>query len=408
MYIQPSRHAGVQEVRAAATPEPDSTPALRALAPESVARELTRRGFIAGVGATVAAGAVSACSRNHAIAPSARLTDQIEGQLNYYSWGEYENPENLDDIKRKFGFKLRVDSFDSNEEMIAKLTAARGTSGYDIVVPTGQYIPAMKAHGLLMPLDHTKIPNLINLEPRFYNPPWNPNSGYAVCKNWGTTGFMYDKSITITEPTTWADFITLAQGPARGRTSVLDDPWEVLSIALGALGVDPDTQDPAQLAQAREILLQRLAPEIKVYNSSATSIIASGGLSLVQAFNGDARRSILDESSPDRWGFVFPAPTAGLWVDNFAIAAGTQHPGAAHAFINEMLDLDLSYKEMLYTGYQTGVKGVVAKAEASGIELPELLFPPENIVARLTSPTINQSGQLRTEILDEMQARSAQ
>ncbi|MFT4042276.1 MAG: extracellular solute-binding protein [Gordonia sp. (in: high G+C Gram-positive bacteria)] len=380
---------------------------VNALLPRAAVPRITRRGFLAGIGVTAAGLAVAACGSEKKVAPSAPLTDHIESQLNYYSWGDYEDPGDLDGYKDKFNVRLQVDSFGSNEEMIAKLAAARGTSGYDVVVPTGVYLPQMIQHGLIDELDHSKIPNLKNLEERFFNPPWNPGSRYAACKDWGTTGFMYLKSLTDKTPTSWGDFVSLAKGPARGKVSVVEDPWEVVSVAMGALHISPNTTKQADLDAARNLLLNDLAPTIQGYNSSITSVVAGGAYSLLQAWNGDARLTLMNESDPDKWGFVFPLPTANLFVDNFAIVRGTQHPAAAHAFINYMLTPEVSFKEMEYIGYQTGVKGMVEKGKASNLPFPDLLFPSDEIVGRLVSGNVDSATQQRTEILNQMQARSA-
>ncbi|OBC14128.1 spermidine/putrescine ABC transporter substrate-binding protein [Gordonia sp. 852002-50816_SCH5313054-c] len=380
---------------------------VRALVPRAAVSRITRRSFLAGIGVTVAGLAVTACGGDKTIAPSKPLSNDIEGQLNYYSWGDYEDPADLDAYRDKFGVRLQVDAFGSNEEMIAKLAAARGTSGYDVIVPTGVYIPQMVAHGLLDELDHSRIPNLANLEERFFNPSWNPQSRHAACKNWGTTGFMYQKSLTDKTPTSWADFISLARGPAKGKVSVVEDPWEVVSIAMGAMNIDPNTTDAKSLSAARNILVNQLAPTIQGYNSSITSIVSGGSYSLLQAWNGDARLTLMNESDPDKWGFVYPLPTANLFTDNFAIVRGTQHPGAAYAFINHMLDPEVSFRELQYIGYQTGVKGMSEKGKAADLPFPELLFPSDEIVNRLVVATVDSATQERTEILNQMQARSA-
>lgn len=355
----------------------------------------------------VAVGAAVGCTVDRKMAPSAALTDDIESQLNLYSWGDYESPETLDAMREEFGFRLQVDSYGSNEELIAKLGAARGTSGYDIVVPTGVYIPQMVEHDLIQQLDHSRVPNLANLEPRFFNPEWNPESRHGACKAWGTTGFMYLKSLVDQEPTSWADFIEIAQGPAHGNVSVLADPFEVLSIANGALGNPIDTIESRMLDAARDVLLNDLAPSVKGYNSSVTSIVTGGGFSLVQAWNGDARLTLAEMDDPDQWGFCYPAPSANIWTDNFCIAQGTQHPGAAHAFINAMLDPETSYTEMDYIGYQTGVVGLRERAESEGVDFPELLFPTDAVLDRLVPSTVDEATERRTAILNEMQARSA-
>lgn len=385
----------------------DASDAVRALVPNRSVARITRRSFLAGIGVAVAGVTVSACGGGHKIASSAPMGAAAEGRLNYYSWGDYEDPNDLDGYENRYGVTLQVDSFGSNEEMIAKLAAARGTSGYDVVVPTGVYIPQMVEHDLLDPLDHARVPNLANLEERFFDPPWNPRSRHGACKDWGTTGFMYLKSLTTRTPTTWRDFVELAQGPARGKVSVLEDPWEVVSIAMGALNIDPNTTDEKDLAAARTLLVNDLAPTLQGYNSSITSVVSGGAYSLLQAWNGDARLTLTNESDPDKWGFVYPLPTANLFVDNFAIVRGTQHPVAAHEFINYMLDPEVSYREMEYIGYQTGVKGMAEKGRAADLDYPDLLFPPDEVVDRLVSANVDSATQERTEILGQMQARSA-
>lgn len=380
---------------------------VNALVPQASVARISRRSFLAGIGVAAAGVAVSACGGSHKVAGSAPMGDTTEGRLNYYSWGDYEDPADLEAFEDEVGLTLQVDSFGSNEEMIAKLAAARGTSGYDVVVPTGVYIPQMVEHGLLDPLDHSRIPNLANLEERFFNPSWNPQSKYGACKDWGTTGFMYRKDLTSTTPTTWRDFIELAQGPARGKVSVLEDPWEVVSIAMGALNIDPNTTERKDLDAARALLVNELAPTVQGYNSSITSVVSGGAYTLLQAWNGDARLTLSEEDDPDAWGFVYPLPTANLFVDNFSIVRGTQHPVAAHEFINYMLDPEVSFREMEYIGYQTGVKGLAEKGRAADLDFPDLLFPPDEVVNRLVSANVDSATQERTEILNQMQARSA-
>ena len=189
--------------------------------------------------------------------------------------------------------------------------------------------------------------------------------------------------------------------------SVVEDPWEVVSIAMGSMNIDPNTTNAKDLAAARNILVNQLAPTIQGYNSSITSIVSGGAYTLLQAWNGDARLTLMNESEPDKWGFVYPLPTANLFTDNFAIVRGTQHPAAAYAFINHMLDPEVSFTELQYIGYQTGIKGMVEKAKAADLPFPELLFPSDEIVDRLVVATVDSATQERTEILNQMQARSA-
>ena len=184
---------------------------------------------------------LAACSSDSDSNPSAggaptgsTGTGEIEDQLNFYHWAEYDDPKLFKQFTDEFGATTKIDIYASNEEMIAKLNAAQGTAGYDIVVPTGVYIPQMVQLGLLAELDLANIPNFKNIETQYTNQPWDPDNLHSVCKDWGSTGWIYDTEAIDGEINTWNDFIAAAQGPASGKTSVLDAPGRpVRHLLLG-------------------------------------------------------------------------------------------------------------------------------------------------------------------------------
>ena len=139
-------------------------PPVRVLAHRSAARvirtELTRRGFLAT--AIMAGGAVvlSACSPGQNAAAVHAEGGPLEDKLSIYSWGDYDAPEVLEQFTAESGPRIVLDAFNSNEELIAKLVAARGTSGYDIVVPTGVFVGPMAENGLLQKFNLDLLPNM--------------------------------------------------------------------------------------------------------------------------------------------------------------------------------------------------------------------------------------------------------
>ena len=182
-----------------------------------VRAELTRRSFLATLGAFAATGALAACAGPARQTRAGVDGEPIEDKLLMYTWGEYDDPEVLDEFRQEFNVNFIVDSYGSNEELISKLVGSRGTSGYDIVVPTGGYIGAMAEHGLIQPLDHSLIPNLKNVQPELMNQPWDPDNTYSVVKTWGTTGFVYDTTKISRELKDWNDFFDCAMNEASGK-----------------------------------------------------------------------------------------------------------------------------------------------------------------------------------------------
>lgn len=378
---------------------------VRVLAPRSEAGRISRRALLGGF-AVIGAASVLGCGGERTMASTAKPDGTLEGRLNVYSWGDYENPDNITTFREKHDITVQIDAFASNEEMIAKIGASRGTSGYDVLVPSGQFVPMMVSNDLLSPLDHRLIPNLKNLEPAFTTQSWDPGNTHAVPKAWGTTGYAYDTTKIDGRPTSWQDFLDLAAGQASGSVSLLDDPWEVTSIYFGAHDIDPNTTDPKALDDAEAYLTEKLAPHVRNFNSAPTQSVIQNELALLQMYNGDARLAFTESDDASNWRFVYPTPTANLWVDTWAIARGAQHVDAAHAFIDFMLDPEVAIGEVDWNGYPTGVAGQKALAKEWELDMLDLIFPSAEIVDRLTPAELTDAQDRLTEILEQVQAKA--
>lgn len=370
-----------------------------------IARTLSRRGFVVAAGAA-GLSALTGCVASGSGRPNPAATGgPLEGALTLYSWGDYDAPDVLTGFQKKFRQTLTVSSFGSNEELVAKLVAARGTSGYDIVVPTGSFVAPMAEHGLIQRLNHELIPNLKYMDPEFLGRSWDPGNEYTICKAWGTTGFLYDVTKVKRRLSTWSDFISCAQNEASGKTSVLDDPAELTGIYFWANGIDWNTTDPKHLDAAENFLLKNLAPHVAVFDSNpGGASVPQSTQTLYQIWNGDARQGLLSSKNPGRWRWVLGAPATELWMDNWALAANAPHPESAHAFINYVLLPDNQLANVDYIGYHTGAKDIEAKAKAEGMELLDMVFfTPEQLDTMHDGKLTSAQGRL-VEIYNKMKA----
>ena len=364
----------------------------------------SRRAFLTGVGLAGLAG-LSACGQTGRMASSPPADGEIEAKLNLYSWGDYDDPEIISEFSDTAGVRVQVDSYGSNDELMAKLAGTRGTSGYDIVVPTGSRVQQMIEHDLIQPLDLERIPNFRNMDPNFIHQEFDPENRYSICKAWGTTGYVYDRTVIDRELTSWQDFIDAAGTDASGSTAILEDPWELTAIALASMGEDVNTVDEAILEKAKAIVVDDIAPHVRAYMGNAAQGMTQGGLSLLHAFNGDARQGLLESDDPDRWQFVFPTPVANLWMDNWCLATGAPHPDAAYAFINHMISPDAALRNVDYIGYHVGTQGL--KEEAADFDFPDIIFPDQEILDRLVPSEEGAGIQPRVEIYTAAQTRSS-
>lgn len=388
----------------------ESTPHIRILANESAAkvigRALSRRRFLSFAAAASATGLLAACSPAGAAATAPQATGgALEDALSIYTWGDYDAPEVLEAFTADLGPKITLSSFSSNEELISKLVAAKGTSGYDIVVPTGTFIPQMIENGLLSKLNRDLIPNLEHVDPAFLGRAWDPDNAYSICKAWGTTGFVYDTTVITRELKDWNDFLDAAQNEASGRTSVLDDPAELTGLYFWANGIDWNTTDPADLDAAEDYLVNTLAPHVSAFDSyPGGAAIPQATHALMQAWNGDARIGMIEGGEPDRWQWVLGGPATEIWMDNWAIAAGAPNPEAAHAFINYVLSPDNSLAELDYIGYHTGATGIEQAANDAQLEMLDLVFfTPEQLATMHEGAVTEAQGRI-VEIWNAMKA----
>jgi spermidine/putrescine transport system substrate-binding protein len=407
------------------SPEPTDPSDVNVLAPTGVARQLGRRAFLAGLAGAVAMPVLAACGSSSGGSSTGSSTGaansgggsssgasgggSLESALSIYTWGAYDDPKTFKIYTAQLGPKVTISSYDSNQEMIAKLVAAKGTSGYDIVVPTGPYIPQMIANKLLLELDHSKIPNLSKVQKQYLGQSWDPNNQYSVCKDWGTTGFVYDTTKIKRNLTSWSDFLDAAQNEASGATSMLDVPEDVTGAYFWSKGIDWTTTKSSDLDAAENFLVHKLAKHIKKFDSYPGSGggMPQGSYTLMQAWNGDARQGLEAVKDKTQYKWVLPTPATELWMDNWCIANGAKDVNAAHAFINFVLDPANSAREIEFMGYNAGVVDTQKMVAASGAKYLNMVYFTDAEVARMKTGVVNSATQRNLDILNNVKAAAA-
>jgi spermidine/putrescine transport system substrate-binding protein len=361
----------------------------------------------AGGATTTAGGATTTTAASAATtaapAPS-RVIDPKSKSFNLYTWAEYDDP----DLMSSFG-NITIDVFNSNEDAIAKLESSGGTSGYDMICPTGVYIPQMASKGLLEPLDLSLITSFKNIDPPYTNQLWDPGNKYGVCKDWGSTGYIWDTKIVKNDIVTWKDFITAAQTTASGKTSVLDTSVDVAGIYFWANGIDWTTEKKEDLDACEQFLVNELASHIKAFDSYPGINLTQGNYALSQVWNGDARQGLLKVEDaggdPSQYKWALGAPQTELWMDNWCIIKGAKNLDAAYNFINFILTPENSVKDLEFHGYNTGLKGIKDIVPAD-LKYPEMIFFDDAQVATFRAGAVNSAQQRLADMLDKTKAKA--
>lgn len=327
---------------------------------------INRRDFVRHAGAlglTLGAGLstgalLGACggegSRPAPYTPSGDL-GPVEGELNIYSWSDYIARDTVANFEREFGVRVTYDTYESNEEMAAKLAA--GAAGYDIVVPSSYIIPAMLAQNLIAPLNQRYLPNRENVAPLFRDPPADPGNAHTVPWLWGVTGLAYRRDKLAAPPRSWA---ALLDERLRGKLTMLDDGREVIGAMLKYRGHSLNSTNPAELARAKTDAVAAKA-NLKAYVSAPVKgQLIAGDVWIAQLWNGDAAQAAAEQ--PDI-AFAVPGEGSLIWTDYLVMPAGAPHPRAAHEFMNYILRPSVGAAIADFTGYGSPNRAAQARSK---------------------------------------------
>jgi spermidine/putrescine transport system substrate-binding protein len=251
--------------------------------------------------------------------------------VNLAIWSSYVTEGKLKEFERRAGTRVQVTHYSSNEELLAKLQAGGG--GYDVVVPSDYMVKAMIELKLLRELEPARVPNAGSVDPRHLRKPYDPANRYSFPYHWGTTGIAVNRALHSGPVRGWKDVF---ENPAlAGKFSLLDDVREALGVALRLLGHSMNTRDPAQLEEAKKLLI-RVRPKVKAFTSEPMAPLADGEVAVAHAYVTDALRA--RQRTGGKVDYVIPEEGATLWFDNLAIPAGAPHPAEAHALMDFLLE----------------------------------------------------------------------
>jgi spermidine/putrescine transport system substrate-binding protein len=256
-------------------------------------------------------------------------------ELNLFAWSEYIPQTVLDAFKKETGITVNYEAFASNEEMVAKLLA--GASKYDLIQPSEYIVEALTKAKKLTELDHAKLPNLKNLDPKMMKLAYDPGLKYSVPYMTGAVGIAYNKE-KIKEPI--KGFKDIFSGKHAGRIVVVDDAREILSWVLATQGKDINTINKEVIDGARPMMGEWLK-QVKLYDSdSPKDALMNGDVDIGIVWSGEGA-TLLNEQ-PDKFAWVLPAEGTHMFIDNLSIPADAKNKEAAYKFINFILRPEIS------------------------------------------------------------------
>jgi putrescine transport system substrate-binding protein len=324
------------------------------------------------------------------------LATAQENVVRIYNWSDYIDPAILDGFTEETGIEVVYDVYDANEVLEAKLLA--GSSGYDLVVPTGTFLARQIQAGIFAELDKSRLENWDGLDPELMErvAKYDPGNAHAFIYMWGTTGFSYNRAmIEERMPDAPLDSWRMMLDPeivskfADCGVYMLDAPDEAIPAALNHLGLDPDSKDTGEIERAAEVL-RAVRPHIRKFHSSENiNALANGDICLAMIWSGDAG---IAEARAEEAGqgvdldYVIPKEGAQLWFDMMAMPADAPHEDAAYAFMDYILRPEVIAQATNYVTYPNAVPASLEHVDPEIKDDPNV-YPPEEVRERLFTKT---------------------
>ena len=266
--------------------------------------------------------------------------------LKLYLPGEYLGENVISDFEKQYGVRVIVENFDSNEMMYTKLMAG---DRYDVIIPSDYMIERLMNENFLQPLDKSMIPNMENMSDAVLGMSYDPDNTYSIPYFWGSVGLVYNHENVdpaVIESEGWE---VLRNTDYAGHIYIYDSERDSFMMAFKALGYSMNTEDPNEINDAYEWLLQMNNTMSPVYvTDEVIDGMMNGYKDIAVVYSGDAA-VVLDEN--EDMSFYMPSQGTNIWCDAMVIPQNAENPKLAHEFINYMLTYEAAFDNTETVGY---------------------------------------------------------
>lgn len=266
--------------------------------------------------------------------------------LKLYLPGEYLGENVISDFEKQYGVRVIVENFDSNEMMYTKLMAG---DRYDVIIPSDYMIERLMNEDFLQPLDKSMIPNMENMSDAVLGMSYDPDNTYSIPYFWGSVGLVYNHENVdpaVIESEGWE---VLRNTDYAGHIYIYDSERDSFMMAFKALGYSMNTEDPNEINDAYEWLLQMNNTMSPVYvTDEVIDGMMNGYKDIAVVYSGDAA-VVLDEN--EDMSFYMPNQGTNIWCDAMVIPKNAENPKLANEFINYMLTYEAAFDNTETVGY---------------------------------------------------------
>ena len=319
-----------------------------------------------------------------------------EGNLSIYHWFEYIPQELLDKFSEETGIEVTMDTYDSNEAMLATLKAGK-LGSYDVAVPGDYMVEIMIGEGMLDTIADGELANIGNVEPQWLDVPFDPNRKHSIPYQWGSTSFSVNRDVFEGDIRT-TSIVFDPPDELKGRINILDSQGEVMLLAAMHLGIPQCSTDREQL-KALDELLQSSKQHWASFNSDgAKDVLVSGDAAVGMIWNGFSAKARAEGANIE---YAYPREGLIVWMDNVVLLKDAPNRANAIRFMDFLLEPENIAAVTNYAQYSAGVIGVTDLLADELKSQPESI-PPADAPAGTFVQVCDQSTQ---EVYDAIWTR---